>query len=151
MKAKNHKIMRNLIVCLFTVLLFANCSVLLFANCSKGNNSNEEESGITSNNFITAKVDGEDFTINDYVFVSLQEDEDSEYNLIIVSNSEEAEFGFGLSFPNSEGTFETKGETTSLSFLKKVVNTDDPLDFISSAWVANHEISQLIILKRTSY
>jgi len=69
MKAKNHKIMRNLIVCLFTVLLFA--------NCSKGNNSNEEESGITSNNFITAKVDGEDFTINDYVFVSLQEDEDS--------------------------------------------------------------------------
>jgi len=129
MKLQYHKIVKQITICF--------CSLLLLVNCSENNNNDKE---VSSDTFITAKVDGVEFSINDFVAAVSQEYEGVEYYTILISSGsvDESGFGFGLLlFPKSEGTFDIN-ERISLSF-SQVDNSNDSI----KVWAAGGFINNL--------
>jgi len=116
------------------VCLFA---MLLFANCSKDNNSGEE-SGVTSNTFLTAKINGVDVSVNENVVAVFLEDigiddEIVRYYTVTASNLNDngAGFNFQLKFPNNEGTHLATDYITTLYYAESTGGAD------ISAWSAH--------------
>lgn len=92
---------------------------LLIICISCGNDDNG--GGVLNNDtYLTAKVDGVDYAINEIVAAAAQKDDGDGHYIINMSNKPhpDTEFGFLLRFPKSEGTFETRGDVNALGFIK---------------------------------